>query len=132
MLNNQDGMSQASCEPLKLGTILILEDEVMVSMAMEAVVRDMGADQVLVLADAARALDLVNCTRIDMAILDVHLGAGTSFAVADALEARGIPYVFSSALGATAVEGRYRDRSMLSKPFPDEELRTHLINLVRR
>lgn len=132
MLNNQDGMSQAESEPLKLGTILILEDEVMVSMAMEAVVRDMGADEVLVLADTAHALQSINSTKVDLAILDVHLGAGTSFAVADALEARGIPYVFSSALGEIAVEGRYRHRSMLCKPFPDEELRAHLVNLVRR
>jgi CheY-like chemotaxis protein len=132
MLNNQDSMSQSDCQRVALGTVLVLEDEVMVSMAIEDLVREIGADDVLVLADPTPALEAIQGRKIDMAVLDVHLGAKTSFAVADALEARGIPYVFSSALGSVAVGERYRHRPMLSKPFADEELRAHLLSLVPR
>ncbi len=132
MLNNQDGMSEAGREVIDLGSILILEDEVLVSIGIEDLVREMGASEVLVLADAAKALEVVESKRLDFAILDVHLGSETSFAVADALEARGVPFMFSSALGEGAVEERHRHRPMLDKPFADEQLRAHLLSLVRR
>lgn len=131
MLNNQDGMSESSSEVVGLGTILILEDEVLVSLVMEDLVRDMGAGDVLVLDDAAHALEMVRTSPPDLAILDIHLGGQTSFAVADALAERGIPFVFSSALGEMAVEERHKHRPMLGKPFADAELRAQLLSLVR-
>jgi CheY-like chemotaxis protein len=130
MLNNQDGMSQSGSQAVALGTILILEDEAMVSIMMEELVRDMGAGDVIMCGDAQQASEIVGSARIDFAILDVHHGQGTSFAVADALDARGIPFIFSSALGTVAVEERHRNRPMLSKPFADEELRTHVLSLL--
>ena len=132
MLNNQDGMSQSGSQAVALGTILILEDEAMVSIMMEELVRDMGAGEVIVCSDAQQASEVVGSAEIDLAILDVHLGQGTSFAVADALDARGIPFIFSSALGAVAVEERHQGKPMLSKPFADEELRAHVLGLLRR
>jgi CheY-like chemotaxis protein len=133
MLNNQDGMNDAGSEIVALGTILILEDEVLVSIVMEDLLREMGASEVLVAADAAGALAILAATPPDIAILDVHLGfGGTSIEVADALDARGIPFMFSSALGDVAVETRHKHRPMLGKPFADEELRAHVLGLVRR
>ena len=132
MLNSQDGMNGSRSEVISLGTVLILEDEVLVSIVIEDLVRDMGASDVLVLSDAGRALELVEKSPPDLAVLDVHLGGCTSFLVADALEARGIPFMFSSAMGVVAVEERHRERPLLGKPFSDEELRAQVLNLVRR
>jgi DNA-binding response OmpR family regulator len=132
MLNNQDGMSDTGSEVIGLGTIMILEDEVLVSIVIEDLVRDMGASDVLVFADASKALEAIETAKVDLAILDVHLGNGTSFAVADVLAARGVPFMFSGALGAVEVEERHRHRPMLGKPFADEELRAHVLGLVRR
>jgi CheY-like chemotaxis protein len=132
MLNNQDGMARSDGEAVGLGTILILEDEVLVSIVMEEVVRELGASRVVVIADTASALALVAESPPDIAILDVHLGSGTSFLVADALEERGVPFMFSSALGAGSIEERHRHRPMLSKPFADDELRAQLLGLATR
>lgn len=132
MLNNQDGTCESASDTVALGTILILEDEVLVSILMEDLVREMGARDVLVCGDAQKAMATVGAAKIDLAILDVHLGRDTSFAVADALEAQGTPFMFSSALGAVAVEERHRHRPMLGKPFADDELRARLLGLVGR
>jgi len=131
MLNNQD-MGDSGGEVVSLGTILILEDEVLVSILIEDLMRDMGASEVIVLADAAQALEQVIRLPPDLAILDIHVGADTSFAVADALDTRNIPFMFSSALAGVDVQPRHSHRPMLSKPFSDEELRAHVLGLVRR
>jgi len=131
MLNNQDGVCESGSEMVTLGTILIVEDEVLVSIGIEDLVREMGAGEVLVCGDARHALEFIETGKVDLAILDVQLGGGTSFAVADALDARGIPFMFSSALGPVAVEGRHGHRPMLSKPFADEELRARVLSLGR-
>jgi len=132
MLSNQDGMAESDSEALQLGTILVLEDEVLVSIGIEDLVRDMGATDVVVLGDTERALEHVAARPPNLAILDVRIGGSTSFAVADALEARGIPFLFSSAIGAAGIEERHRHRPTLSKPFADEELRACVLGLMRR
>ena len=113
-----------------LGSVLILEEEILLSTLLEALVREMGATRVFVHSDPDQALTIAREVALDCAILDVHVGGRTSFAVADALQARGIPFLFSSASGHVEVDERYRNRPWLSKPFGDAELRQHLLALV--
>jgi hypothetical protein len=52
--------------------------------------------------------------------------------VADALAARGVPFVFSTGYSGFDMRDGYRDRPVLKKPFPCEELVKVLTRLLSR
>jgi DNA-binding response OmpR family regulator len=114
----------------RLERVLILEDEAMVSLMMEDLLRGMGAQAVDVFAAAADAMRALSSGWYDCAVLDVLLRDGTSSAVADELPRRGIPFMFSSAVGAEFLEPRHRSRPLLAKPFDDSALRARVLQLL--
>ena len=54
--------------------------------------------------------------------LDMNLNGNKSHNVADALAARGVPFVFSTGYSTLDMRDDYRNRPVLKKPFPYEEL----------
>jgi CheY-like chemotaxis protein len=104
-------------------SILVVEDEMIVAMLIEDIVRDFGVSEVHICADAVSALAILETKSIDCAILDLRIRDGSSAPVADALAQRGIPFVFSSGSDAGAIEGRHAHRPMIGKPFLDDDLR---------
>ena len=76
--------------------ILLVDDEPLILMDLEFAAEDVGCD-----FRSARGVDeaLDQCARhkISVAVLDVNLGAGTNCVpIAQALDAKGIPYVLHS------------------------------------
>ncbi len=63
-------------------------------------------------------------------MLDVNLDGRKSYAVADALSARGVPFVFSTGYNADTLAEGYRDRPVLGKPFRDVQLVEALTGLL--
>lgn len=110
--------------------VLVVEDEIMILMNIEGALADLGCEAVSVAATVDRALALVDGERFDLAMLDVNLDGQTSYAVADALALRSIPFVFSTGYGLRGVESRFSDRPVLTKPYSDEELATALASLL--
>ena len=53
----------------------------------------------------------------DLAILDVNLNGQTTGPVAEALAARGTPFVFATGYGEHGLPEQFRDRPTLKKPF---------------
>src|SRR6476620_12492602 len=95
--------------------ILVVEDELMIRMLLEDMLGELGYT---VAAEAARideALEATNNADFDLAILDANLNGQPVSAVADALVARGTPFVFATRYGELAEP--YRDRPTLNKPF---------------
>jgi CheY-like chemotaxis protein len=113
-----------------LRSVLILEDEALVSMMMEDVVRELGVENVHVVADAATAKHLAATADLDCAVLDVRVRDGDSSEVADILLLRGIPFVFSTGSGVDSLPERHRHLPLLTKPFADDELRLLLLDTV--
>lgn len=98
-------------------TVLLVEDESLVSMLAEEVLIEAGAE-VVVATRLPRALEIAHETPIDCAILDVNLGYGdTSYPVAEVLRARDIPFIFASGYGADAGDPDFGDRPVVHKPF---------------
>jgi CheY-like chemotaxis protein len=97
--------------------ILIVEDELMIRMLLEDMLDELGYT---IAAQAARideALDAANNGDFDVAILDVNVNGQSIGPVADALVARGIPFVFATGYGERGLPEPYRDRPAVKKPF---------------
>ena len=97
--------------------ILVVEDEYFL---MEDLCRDLQEAGAVVVGPApsvAQALALIETEpAIDAAILDVNLGGEMAFPVADALQRRDCPFVFTTGYSDSILGGRYPDVPRVEKP----------------
>jgi CheY-like chemotaxis protein len=112
--------------------VLVVEDELMIRMLLEDMLGELGYT---VTAEAGRldeALEATKTAEFDLAILDVNLDGQPISPVADALVARGTPFVFATGYGERGLPEPYRDRPMLKKPFQIEGLKQMLESVLER
>ena len=112
--------------------ILVVEDELMIRMLLEDMLGELGYT---VAAEAARideALKAAQTADFDIAILDVNLNGQPISPVADALVARGMPFVFATGYGERGLPEPYRDRPTLKKPFQMDGLKQMLQSALDR
>ena len=106
--------------------VLIVEDEMTIALMIENMVMDLGHEVVELAMRLPRAIEVAREAEIDFAILDVNLDGRMSFPVADVLTERGVPFVFATGYGSAGIEGSYKGRPILSKPFGIGDLRSAL------
>ncbi|CAN5243612.1 response regulator [soil metagenome] len=68
------------------------------------------------------AVRLVQVTDFDIAILDVNVNGKVITPVAEAVQLRGLPFVFATGYGAQGLPEKFRDRPTIQKPFQIETL----------
>lgn len=102
--------------------VLIVEDEFMIAMAVEAVVVDAGGVIIDMTATLDQALSLARSADIDAALLDINLNGETSFPVASILGERGIPYAFVTGYGRKMVPEAFVAAPILTKPYARGDL----------
>jgi CheY-like chemotaxis protein len=111
--------------------ILIVEDEMLVSMLVTDILEDFGCT---VLGPATRlqaALEAAGREDFDAALLDVNLAGTRSFPVADVLAKRGIPFVFVSGYGDMDLDAPHEKRPIVQKPFSPDALGEALASCLR-
>jgi CheY-like chemotaxis protein len=102
--------------------VLVVEDEMMVSMLIEDMLTDLGC---VVVGPASRldeAIELVRTSDLDCAVLDVNLGGQPIFPLADLLRERGKPFAFATGYGDAGVRDVDRGTPVLQKPFREGDL----------
>jgi DNA-binding response OmpR family regulator len=97
--------------------VLIVEDETMVSMLIEDMTSDLGAEVVGPAAKIEQAMALALEADFDLAVLDVNLDGLVVYPVADVLRDRGIPFIFLTGYDSSVVPTRYQQNCVLTKPF---------------
>jgi light-regulated signal transduction histidine kinase (bacteriophytochrome) len=85
--------------PLEGFTVLLLEDNLIVALEAEELLRSLGAASVETASSVQGATDYLNVHRPQFAMLDVNLGVDTSFSIAARLRDEGIPHIFASGYG---------------------------------
>jgi CheY-like chemotaxis protein len=109
--------------------VLVVEDEMLVAMMIEDMLADLGCTSVTSAATIEKALALINAQVFDAALLDMNLNGNDSHPVAEALSARGVPFVYSTGNSGQSLRDGYSDRPVLRKPFKYEELAAILAGL---
>jgi CheY-like chemotaxis protein len=102
--------------------ILVVEDEMLIGMLLEDMLTDMGYQVVAIVPRLKEALAAVERESFDLAVLDVHLHGESAFPVAEALIAKGIPFIFATGYGERGLPENYRSRPVLQKPFAKDDL----------
>jgi CheY-like chemotaxis protein len=109
--------------------VLVVEDEMLVLIMIEDMPADLGCQSVTSAATVDKALALINAQVFDVALLDVNLNGNDSHPVAEALSARGVPFVYSTGNTGQSLRDGCSDRPVLKKPFKYEELAAILTRL---
>ena len=102
--------------------VLIVEDEMLVSMLVEDILADLGCETLGPVSKIDKAIEVARSENFDIAFLDVNLAGQRVFPVADVLAERGIPFIFVSGYGDQALEPPHHDRPVVKKPFAPDAL----------
>ena len=100
---------------LKGKHVLVVEDEFLIALETEDELAKLGCE-VINATSVSEALDIIATTDLDGATVDLKLQGQRTFQVADALAARGIPFVFATAMTQGDTPTAYAGIPWLQKP----------------
>lgn len=109
--------------------LLVVEDEFVIALDLQGLLEAAGHEVVALAASVADALALLHggdggggAPALDGAVLDVNLRGEPATPVADALAARGVPFVFVSGYGAAGRPPGHEGAPVLAKPYSEGDL----------
>ena len=102
--------------------LLVIEDEPLVALDIAAALETAGAEVIGPAGTATEALNLINSTKPDAALLDANLRGQSAGEIAARLTARNVPFIFVTGYGADSLPQAFAKAPILSKPFSHEQL----------
>ncbi|MCC6919322.1 MAG: response regulator [Alphaproteobacteria bacterium] len=118
--------AQSSIEAQLATSVLIIEDEPIIALDLEALVKDLGHDVAGVAATRSEAIALAKASRPGLVLADVRLADGSSGidAVSDILVAFDVPVIFITAYPERLLSGeRPEPAYLITKPFLAETVK---------
>jgi CheY-like chemotaxis protein len=108
--------------------VLLVEDNALIAMNTEALLREIGVGEIIVASSLAQALDLCKRSSFDFAFLDIFLGQETSIEVARHLRQAGVPFAFTSGSDDdAALPDDLRNCHILGKPYLTGDLKAAMV-----
>jgi len=108
--------------------VLVVEDEMLISMLLEDELLEAGADVIGPACSVNEALKLIDQAAADgglsAAVLDINLEGEVASPVADRLAALNVPFVFATGYGEHCDRGAHAAAPILAKPFGPDTLLT--------
>jgi CheY-like chemotaxis protein len=111
--------------------VFLVEDESLIIMMIEDALIDIGCEVAGIASRLDDAIVKARTLPFELAILDVNLNGLRTFPVAEAIAARGIPFVFATGYGATSVPEHLKTAPVLQKPFAAGDLAQALSTALR-
>ncbi|MCI9868107.1 GAF domain-containing protein [Rhizobium skierniewicense] len=110
-------------QPLSAMNVLLLEDNMIIALEAEDMLRELGAASVSVASTIDEASRYVADQRFHFAMLDINVGRGTSFDLATKLETAAIPFVFATGYGDQfAFNEGAAQHVVIQKPYERDHL----------
>lgn len=110
--------------------VLVIEDEMLILMMIEMMLGDLGCETIVSASTVDTALTAVAQANYDIAMLDMNLRGEDSHRIADALDARGVPYMFCTGNAGGDRRDNVKARPIMQKPFAVEVLSEKLAGLL--
>lgn len=102
--------------------VLVVEDEVIVAMALEDMLLELGHHVVGPASDLDEARALAESGGFEVALIDVNLNGERSYEVARLLREKGVAFAFLTGYGAAALGEGGVEAPVLTKPYRAEGL----------
>lgn len=111
--------------------VLIVEDELIIAMELERLLRSLGCVPLDAVPTVRKALRVLAAERPDVAVLDVNLQGERVTPVAETLQAKGVPFVLVTGYGSERLtEEALRDAVYLRKPVDADRFGRALAQVV--
>ncbi|MGO9544922.1 MAG: response regulator [Rhodomicrobium sp.] len=111
--------------------ILLVEDEFLVALEVEAALERMGCSIVGPFARLAKALQAAQSEQLDGAVLDINLNGEMVYPLAELLAGQRVPFVFITGYAAADLPERFRPFRRLPKPLDADALRDAFLDIRR-
>jgi two-component sensor histidine kinase len=111
--------------------VIIVEDAILLAMELEAGLSEAGVEVVGSAALVDEAMALVD-TPMDAAVLDCNLNGESVIPVAEALAARGVPFLFATGYGETRGAPEGFDAPIIRKPYDVAQITAALADITGR
>ena len=102
--------------------VLIIEDEMLIALMLQEMLQEVGLIVEGVASTLPAGLDMARNAEAQLAILDINLNGQEAYPIAEVLQGRGIPFIFSTGYGAGSVKPPYVSVPQLLKPYQQETL----------
>jgi two-component sensor histidine kinase len=111
--------------------VLIVEDALLLALELEAGLTEAGARVVGSAADVEEGLRMAELP-LDAAVLDANLNGASVLPVAQALAARGVPFIFATGYGDTKFAPQGFDAPLIKKPYDVTQVAAALAEITGR
>jgi len=127
------GEANTDNKPLAGFNVLILEDNLIVALEAEDLLRSLGAASIVAVSTIAAAVRVCATTSIDFAMLDINLGFESSLGFAGALRESRTPFLFASGYGRQRKAGdSLLSELTVSKPYDRDALQSAIALTLAR
>jgi CheY-like chemotaxis protein len=109
--------------------ILVVEDSPVVGPFTADMLAEIGCAVVGPAPNMAAARELLEAGEFDAALMDVHIRGERVFTLCEMLEAKGLPFVFTSGYADWQMPEKWQDRPRLQKPYTVDQVEQALAAL---
>lgn len=122
------GSERASCTASSAARVLIVEDEMILALALEDMVKELEFQVAGIAGSVEEATKLVD--ECDVAIVDYNLHGRPADLLAKLLQVRGIPYALATGSSLREMASKLPDALMLPKPYTYNDVQMMLETLL--
>ena len=117
-------------QPLDGRRILVVEDSPVVGPFTADMLEELGCEVVGTAPNMAAARQLVEAGGFDAALMDIHIRGERVFSLCEILDAKGIPFIFTSGYADWHMAEKWDDRPRLQKPYTLQQVEKALGTLL--
>lgn len=107
-------------------SLFLVEDEALIRMMIADMVEELGYRVIAEAGNVVDARSLAQTQDYDLAILDINLKGSSVRPVAEAIAARGLPFLFLSGYGSAGLPDGFESAPVLTKPCTPELLKSKI------
>ena len=115
--------------PLAGRLVLVVEDELLISLDLQQALREAGA-KVVSAGYVDAALYMTEQAELSAAVVDLRLGKGDGASVCQRLQRLGIPFVVHTGYSADEVRQQYSNAPVIRKPARPELIIAALMSIL--
>jgi CheY-like chemotaxis protein len=113
--------------------VLLVEDQSLIALDTEMLLRELGARAVETFTSAEAALTWLTAASPDVSVLDINLGTTTSFGIAAEMHRRARPFIFTTGYDdGIEIPVAYRGIGIARKPYTRDALALALAVCLER